>query len=223
MESKEKNIERHKNEKWLEVVSSSYHTILQSLKYDGDIIPQLPDHEHSDVSDNTPIRAAKAFDFLTSGYRMEISDAVGKGVFESEGADPIVLVRDIEFYSLCEHHMLPFFGRIHVGYIPGSHILGLSKIPRIVDMFARRLQLQERLTMNVAEGIREALSPNNSIIADPNVKRPKGIAVVCEASHMCMAMRGVQKQNSTTISNAMLGVFMDEAAARAEFMSMLKG
>ena len=156
---------------------------------------------------NTPKRAAAAFKFLNHGYKLSLDKIVNEALFESDAED-MVLVRDIEFYSLCEHHMLPFNGRCHVAYIPNGKVLGLSKIARIVDMFARRLQIQERLTHEVALAVQE-------------VTGCKGCAVVVEAQHMCMIMRGVQKQNSVMKTSAMLGVFRSNATTRAEFLSLL--
>ena len=156
----------------------------------------------------TPLRVAKAMDFLTSGYRLNADEVVRRAMF-SEDCEEMVIVRDIEFYSLCEHHMLPFFGRAHVGYLPKGKVVGLSKIARVVDVFARRLQVQERLTNQVAEALMTTLDPH-------------GVAVVMEASHTCMMMRGVQKQNSTTVSSSMRGTFEQDARTRAEFMSLLK-
>ena len=156
----------------------------------------------------TPRRAADAMKFMTQGYRQNIKDILNDAIFDSD-ADDIVIVRDIEFYSLCEHHILPFFGKCHVGYIPNGKIIGLSKIPRIVDMFARRLQVQERLTRQIASALNEALDP-------------LGIAVVMEAQHMCMMIRGVQKQNSKAITSAVLGVFRDDPSTKAEWMSLLQ-
>ena len=156
----------------------------------------------------TPLRVAKAMDFLTSGYDMDAGDIARNAVF-TEDCKEMVLVRDIEFYSLCEHHMLPFFGRAHVGYLPAGKVIGLSKVARVVDVFARRLQVQERLTNQVADALMQALEPH-------------GVAVVMEASHTCMMMRGVQKQNSTTVTSAMRGTFEKDARTRAEFMSLMK-
>lgn len=156
----------------------------------------------------TPLRVAKAMDFLTSGYAMSVDDVIRNAVFE-EDCNEMVVVRDIEFYSLCEHHMLPFFGHAHVGYLPNGRVVGLSKIARVVDVFARRLQVQERLTKQVADSLMGAL-------------QPFGVAVVIEASHTCMMMRGVQKQNSTTISSAMRGTFGEDARTRSEFMAFLR-
>lgn len=155
----------------------------------------------------TPLRVAKAMDFLTSGYQMKVDEVLNGALFADDGQD-MVIVKDIEFYSLCEHHMLPFFGKAHVGYIPQGQIVGLSKIARIVDVFARRLQVQERLSNQVADALVEALNP-------------LGVGVVMEASHFCMMMRGVQKQNSSTITSAMRGSFRKDARTRAEFMQLV--
>ncbi len=157
---------------------------------------------------DTPKRFAKSMGFLTSGYRMSVEEVVGSALFRAESSE-MVLVRDIELYSLCEHHMLPFFGKAHVAYIPNQKIIGLSKIPRIVDVFARRLQVQERLTAQVADALMEALEPH-------------GVAVVIEAAHFCMMMRGVEKQNSKTITSAMRGVFFSGSDTRKEFLSLLQ-
>ena len=154
----------------------------------------------------TPERVAKAMQFLTRGYRQRVEDVVGEGIFAEEHRN-MVMVRDIELYSLCEHHLLPFFGRAHVAYIPDGRIVGLSKLPRIVDVFARRLQVQERLTEEVAEAIEDVLAP-------------LGVGVVIEAYHLCMMMRGVEKQNSRTITSALRGVFRDDARTRDEFLSL---
>jgi len=156
----------------------------------------------------TPLRVAKAMDFLTSGYQMTVEDVVSNAVF-TEDCKEMVVVREIEFYSLCEHHMLPFFGRAHVGYLPNGKVVGLSKVARVVDVFARRLQVQERLTNQIADALMEVLAPH-------------GVAVVMEASHTCMMMRGVQKQNSTTVTSAMRGSFQDDARTRAEFMDFIR-
>ncbi len=156
----------------------------------------------------TPLRVAKAMDFLTSGYHSTVEDVI-KGAVFTEDCKEMVVVRGIEFYSLCEHHMLPFFGHAHVGYLPKGKVVGLSKIARVVDVFARRLQVQERLTNQVADALMAALDPH-------------GVAVVMEASHTCMMMRGVQKQNSTTVSSAMRGTFEDDPRTRAEFMGFIR-
>jgi GTP cyclohydrolase I len=155
----------------------------------------------------TPERVSKAMTFLTSGYRTSVDDVVRDAVF-TEDAREMVVVKDIEFYSLCEHHMLPFFGHAHVGYLPDGKVIGLSKIARVVDVFARRLQVQERLTTQIADGLHAALGAH-------------GVAVVLEASHTCMMMRGVQKQKSSTITSAMRGSFESSGRTRAEFMSFI--
>ncbi|MCJ7725483.1 MAG: GTP cyclohydrolase I FolE [Acidimicrobiia bacterium] len=155
----------------------------------------------------TPLRVAKAMDFLTSGYDGSLEQVVNNAVFEAD-TDEMVLVRDVEFYSLCEHHMLPFFGKAHVAYVPDKHIIGLSKIARIVDLFARRLQVQERLTSQVADAVAEVLDPH-------------GVGVVMEGSHFCMMMRGVQKQGSSMITSAMRGSFKDNNRTRAEFLDLI--
>ena len=154
----------------------------------------------------TPDRVEDALEFLTRGYRETLAHAVGNGVFE-EAHESMVLVRDIEIYSLCEHHMLPFYGRAHVAYVPDGRILGLSKLPRIVDMFARRLQVQERLTDQVADAVMEVLGP-------------RGVGVVVEAAHLCMMMRGVEKQNSKTVTSALRGIFRDDPKTRDEFLRL---
>ena len=156
----------------------------------------------------TPLRVAKALDFLTSGYDLTVEEVVRDAIF-TEHCEEMVVVREIEFYSMCEHHMLPFFGRAHVGYLPKGKVVGLSKVARVVDVFARRLQVQERLTNQIADALMEALQPH-------------GLAVVMEASHTCMMMRGVQKQNSTTVTSAMRGSFGQDARTRAEFMHFIR-
>jgi len=154
----------------------------------------------------TPERVARSFGFLTSGYRTDIQTLINGAIF-AEDCSEMVLIRDIEVYSLCEHHMLPFFGKAHVAYIPNGRIIGLSKVPRIVDAFARRLQVQERLTQQVAEALNDALDP-------------RGVAVVIEARHLCMMMRGVEKQNSSATTSAMLGLFRDDPKTRMEFLDL---
>ena len=155
----------------------------------------------------TPERVAKAMAFLTRGYSQRVEDVVGEGVFE-EPHENMVMVRDIELYSMCEHHMLPFFGKAHVAYIPGGKIVGLSKMARVVDVFARRLQVQERMTDQIADALGQQL-------------QPRGVGVVIEAQHLCMMMRGVQKQDSSTITSAMRGAFLDDAATREEFLRLV--
>src|ERR1043165_584923 len=154
----------------------------------------------------TPARVARAMKFLTEGYKSSAAEVVGTGIFNEEH-DNMIMVRDIELYSMCEHHMLPFFGKAHVAYIPNGKIVGLSKIPRIVDVFARRLQVQERLTEEIAEGLCSVLHPS-------------GVGVVIEAYHLCMMMRGVQKQNSKTITSALRGVFREDPKTRDEFLRL---
>jgi GTP cyclohydrolase IA len=156
----------------------------------------------------TPERVARSMDYLTSGYRTNIDDVLNGALFTVD-YNEMVIVRDIDFYSLCEHHLLPFFGKCHVAYIPNGKVIGLSKVPRLVDMFARRLQLQERMTNQIAETIRETI-------------QPLGVAVVCEGTHLCMAMRGVEKQQSTTVTSAMLGAFRSDARTRGEFLQLIK-
>ena len=156
----------------------------------------------------TPERVAKSMKFLTDGYKQDPAKIIQSAMF-SEEYSQMVLVKDIELYSLCEHHMLPFFGKAHVAYIPNGHIVGLSKIPRIVDVFARRLQVQERLTDEIKDCIQETLNP-------------RGVAVVIEAQHLCMQMRGVQKQHSSTTTSAFSGIFMSDEKTRAEFINLIK-
>lgn len=156
----------------------------------------------------TPSRVAKAYEFLTSGYHKEIKTVLNGAIF-NEDYNEMVIVKDIDFYSMCEHHMLPFYGKVHVAYIPNGKIVGLSKIPRIVDVFARRLQVQERMTKEIADTINEYL-------------RPRGVAVVSEARHMCMMMRGVQKQNSSATASAVHGIFREDVKTRSEFMGLIR-
>ncbi|HEX2077685.1 MAG TPA: GTP cyclohydrolase I FolE [Longimicrobium sp.] len=155
----------------------------------------------------TPERVEKSLRWLTRGYEMSVEDAVGGAIFR-EGHRNMVIVRDIEMYSLCEHHLLPFFGRVHVAYIPDGRIVGLSKLPRVVEVFARRLQVQERLTEQIAQALMDVL-------------RPQGVAVVIEAAHLCMMMRGVEKQNSKTVTSAMKGVFLDDLRTREELLRFI--
>ncbi|HSH37314.1 MAG TPA: GTP cyclohydrolase I FolE [Chthoniobacterales bacterium] len=157
----------------------------------------------------TPARAARAFEFLTQGYRQTVEEVVNEAIFDSD-ANEIILVKDIELYSMCEHHLLPFTGRAHVAYIPNGKVIGLSKVARIVDIFARRLQIQEQLTTQIADAIMQSLHPT-------------GVAVVIEAKHLCMMMRGVEKQNSVMTTSHLLGVFKEDARTRSEFLALLKG
>jgi GTP cyclohydrolase I len=155
----------------------------------------------------TPRRVARAYEFLTAGYKKDIKSVLNKAVF-TEKYDEMVLVKNIDFYSLCEHHMLPFYGKVHVAYIPDGKIVGLSKIPRIVEVFSRRLQVQERMTQEIADTFDKYL-------------QPQGVAVVSEAFHMCMMMRGVEKQNSSATTSAMHGVFKEDARTRSEFLTLI--
>ena len=157
---------------------------------------------------DTPKRVEKAYRFLTSGYQANIDQVLNNALFTVDYSE-MVIVKDMDFYSLCEHHLLPFFGKCHVAYIPSTKVIGLSKIPRLVDVFARRLQVQERLTTQIAHTLNEVL-------------QPRGLAVVVEALHMCMLMRGVEKQNSKAVTSAMLGAFRENAETRAEFMELIR-
>ncbi len=156
----------------------------------------------------TPVRVEKALKFLTSGYDADIDGILNGALFTVDYSE-MVVVKDIDFYSLCEHHLLPFFGKCHVAYIPRRHVIGLSKIPRLVDVFARRLQIQERMTNQIAQTILDHVNP-------------LGVAVVCEGTHLCMSMRGVEKQNSRAVTSAMFGVFRENARTRMEFLELIK-
>jgi GTP cyclohydrolase IA len=157
---------------------------------------------------DTPKRMVKSMEFLTRGYTMDATKVLHGALFDVE-YDEMVIVKDIEFYSMCEHHLLPFFGKAHVAYVPNGKVIGLSKIPRLVDMFARRLQVQERLTREIAEAIEQAINP-------------QGVAVILEAQHLCMMMRGVEKQHSATTTSAMRGVFKEQQTTRNEFLSLVR-
>ena len=157
----------------------------------------------------TPERVEKSYQFLTRGYKQNLEEVINGAIFHEE-CDDMVIVRDIEFYSLCEHHMLPFFGKCHIGYIPRGKVLGVSKLARITDMFARRLQVQERLGRQIADAVNQVLEP-------------EGVGVVIEGQHLCMLMRGVQKQNSVMTTSAMLGSFRKEESTRLEFLKLIKG
>ncbi len=156
----------------------------------------------------TPRRAAEAFRYFTKGYQQDVATVLNKAIFETE-CDDMIIVKDIEFYSLCEHHLVPFFGKCHVGYLPDGKIVGLSKIARLVEMFSRRLQVQERLTHEIAHALEEAI-------------QPRGVAVVMQARHLCMMMRGVEKQGSQMVTSAVLGAFRERDRTREEFMSLLR-
>ena len=172
-----------------------------------DLITEIGEDPNREGLLKTPKRVAKAWQFFSRGYNQKIDDVINEAIF-NEDAEDMVIVRDIEFFSLCEHHLIPFFGKAHVGYIPNGKVIGLSKIPRLVDMYARRLQVQERLTHQVANSIKYALNP-------------KGVAVVMEGRHMCMQMRGVEKQNSFTSTSAMFGQFKKSAETRSEFLDII--
>jgi len=171
------------------------------------VITELGEDVNREGLLDTPKRAAKAMQFLTSGYEQSLDEIVNNAVFESDN-DEMVVVSDVEMYSMCEHHMLPFIGKVHIGYLPNGKVLGLSKFARITDMFARRLQIQENLTKQIAEAVQQ-------------VTGARGVAVVVEARHMCMMMRGVEKQNSSMSSSVMLGAFRESQATRSEFLRLI--
>ena len=185
-------------EEQLDGLAKAYRELLEGIGEDVD----------REGLQRTPDRAARALEFLTQGYRQDLDAIINDAVFESDASE-IVLVKDIELYSLCEHHLLPFIGRAHVAYIPDGRVIGLSKVARIVDVFARRLQIQENLTTQIAESLMRCLEPG-------------GVAVVVEAKHLCMMMRGVEKQNSVMKTSCLLGVFKEDARTRSEFLSLLK-
>ncbi|XP_041714542.1 GTP cyclohydrolase 2 [Coregonus clupeaformis] len=186
------------DESRLPALEAAYSSILRGLGEDTDRQGLL----------RTPLRAAKAMQFLTKGYHEDVYDILNDAIFD-EDHDEIVIVKDIDMFSLCEHHLVPFFGRVHIGYLPNKKVVGLSKLARIVEMYSRRLQVQERLTKQIAMAISEAL-------------QPAGVAVVIEAAHMCMVMRGVQKMNSRTVTSCMLGVFREDPKTREEFLRLTK-
>ncbi len=172
------------------------------------LLEQIGENTKREGLKQTPSRAARAMEFMTSGYHKNIRSLINNAIFASDD-DEMIVVKDIELYSICEHHLLPLFGKCHVGYIPDGKIIGLSKVARIVDVFARRLQVQENLTKQIAETLMEIL-------------HPKGVGVVIEAQHLCMMMRGVEKQNSVMKTSCMLGSFRKESSTRAEFLSLIK-
>lgn len=173
-----------------------------------DVLIRLGEDPEREGLVRTPIRIEKALKYLTSGHRADLNEIVNGALFDVQ-YDEMVIVKDIEFFSLCEHHLLPFYGKAHVAYLPGEKVVGLSKIPRIVDMFARRLQVQERMTQQIAQTLEEVL-------------KPKGVGVICEARHFCMMMRGVEKQHSGTVTSSMLGAFRENKETRDEFLSLVR-
>jgi GTP cyclohydrolase I len=173
----------------------------------GELLDAVGEDREREGLLKTPGRAARSFEFLTQGYRQSVEEVVNDAIFHSDASE-IVMVKDIELYSMCEHHLLPFIGRAHVAYIPNGKVIGLSKVARIVDVFARRLQIQEQLTTQVADALMDALQPT-------------GVAVVVEAKHLCMMMRGVEKQNSVMKTSCLRGVFKEDARTRGEFLSLL--
>jgi len=193
-----------KNKAVVKVISAQGPTIAARMK---DVLELLGEDTSREGLTRTPERYEKAMRYLTSGYDTSLEQIVNGALFTVK-CDEMVIVKEIEFFSMCEHHLLPFFGKMHVGYLPKDKVLGLSKIPRIVDMFARRLQLQERLTHQVAEAISKVISP-------------RGVGVLCEARHFCMMMRGVEKQHSGTVTSTMLGSFRTLKATRDEFLSLV--
>ncbi len=173
-----------------------------------DLLVELGENPSRDGLLKTPSRVARMYEFLTKGYTQQIEQVMNGAIFEEKYSE-MVIIKDIDFYSLCEHHLVPFFGKCHIAYIPQGRIIGLSKLPRIVEVFARRLQVQERLTQQIADTLYQNL-------------RPQGVAVVIEARHLCMIMRGVEKINSTATTSAMLGTFRDDVKTRSEFLTLIK-
>ncbi|KAG7492488.1 hypothetical protein MATL_G00015210 [Megalops atlanticus] len=194
----EKSRKESEDESRLPVLEAAYTTVLQALGEDADRQGLL----------RTPLRAAKAMQFLTKGYHESVYDILNDAIFD-EDHEEMVIVKNIDMFSLCEHHLVPFFGKVHIGYLPNKKVVGLSKLARIVEIYSRRLQVQERLTKQIAMAISDAL-------------QPAGVAVVIEAAHMCMVMRGVQKMNSRTVTSTMLGVFREDPKAREEFLALTK-
>jgi len=180
---------------------------VKTKKLINDLLIEIGENPKREGLLSTPKRVAEAYEFLTKGYHQDIKEVLNGAIFHEKYSN-MVIVKNIDFYSLCEHHMLPFYGKVHVAYIPDGKIVGLSKIPRIVDVFARRLQVQERMTQQIADTLKEFI-------------QPIGVAVVSEAFHMCMMMRGVEKQNSSATTSAMHGIFKEDARTRAEFLNLI--
>ncbi len=209
---KKKNKDKTFNGDFLEEEEPHFHTkedaSLGNLeKLVKDLLIEVGEDPKREGLIRTPKRVALAYKFLTKGYNEDVNKLLNNAIF-NECYSEMVLVKDIDFYSLCEHHLLPFYGKCHIAYIPNKKIVGLSKIPRIVEMFSRRLQVQERMTKQIGDMINKVLEP-------------QGVAVVCEAKHLCMMMRGVEKQNSIATTSCMLGVFKDDAKTRSEFMKLI--
>ncbi|MEW6703077.1 MAG: GTP cyclohydrolase I FolE [Bacteroidota bacterium] len=182
----------------------NYVTVEQGIK---NLLEEVGEDPNREGLKRTPHRVAKAYEFLTQGYKKNVKDVLNGAIF-NEKYDEMVMVKDIDFYSMCEHHLLPFFGKVHIAYIPDGKIVGLSKIPRVVDIFAQRLQVQERMTQEISDTLDQFLTP-------------RGVGVVIEAYHICMMMRGVQKQNSITTTSAMHGIFKEDARTRTEFLNLI--
>jgi GTP cyclohydrolase I len=193
-----------KNKAVVKIMPPQGPTIASRMK---DVLEMLGEDPSREGLERTPERYENAMRYLTSGYSTNLDEIVNNALF-TVNVDSMVIVKDIEFFSMCEHHMLPFFGKMHVAYLPKNKVIGLSKIPRIIDMYARRLQLQERLTQQVAEAMTEVISP-------------RGVGVLCEARHFCMMMRGVEKQHSGTVTSTMLGSFRTNKSTRDEFLSLV--
>ena len=173
-----------------------------------ELLKEIGEDPSREGLDRTPARVAKAWAYLTSGYRQDVHQVLNEALFTEE-YDEMVVVKDIDLYSMCEHHLLPFFGEAHIAYVPNGKVIGLSKVARLVDVFARRLQVQERLTRQIGDAITDAIDP-------------QGVAVILEAQHLCMMMRGVEKQHSSTVTSAMLGVFKSQLQTRSEFLSLVR-
>lgn len=192
----------------LDIVPSKTLSPFSTEELVHELLQRIGENPEREGLRRTPVRVAKALDDLTSGYRTDLDQLLNGALF-TVAYDEMVIVKDIELFSLCEHHLLPFYGRCHVAYVPNGKVIGLSKIPRVVDMFAHRLQVQERLTTEIAETIQDLI-------------RPQGVGVVIEARHLCMMMRGVEKQHSSAVTSHMLGVFRDQHQTRNEFLSLLR-